>query len=223
MILVIARYGYGRESQLVHQLGAGQNACQKSNVSINVAIGWTVERAKQESIALAKPETAGFDAGLSSYVYQPGSLEYQGGIPLQFSCPRMVSVSAKAGLISSVQIFLDSDDPSSLDKAMDLAASWEAKLNGMGLENLSANRAENVTPPQDVPAFFKLADSPLSITAGKVLGVWRRQDEEISVGVERWNIAPSTFGKAKYIYVVEIIISKYLPIAIPSLRKGGEG
>jgi hypothetical protein len=221
VILVIARLGYGQESQFVHEHDAGQSICQKSNVTINVAVGWTVERAKQESAALAKPETAGFDAGLSSYVYQPGSLEYQGGIPLHFSCPRMVSVSAKNGLISSVQVFLDSDDPGSLDKAMDLAASWEAKLNGMGLENLSANKAENVTPAQDVPAFFKLTDSPLSMTAGKVLGAWLRQDEKISVGVERWNTAPSTFSRPKYIYVIEVVISKY-PLAKEKVQ-GAEG
>jgi hypothetical protein len=209
VILVTARSGYGWESQPVHENAAGQNVCRHSNVSINVAVGWTVERAERESVALAKPDTPGFDAGLSSYVFKPGSLEYKGGMPLHFSCPRMVSVSAKSGMISSIQVFLDSNVPSSLDEAMDLAASWGSKFSRMGLEDLSANKAENVTPPQDVPAFLKLTDSPLSMTVGKVLGAWRRQDEKFSVGVERWNISPSTINKAKYIYVVEIVISKY--------------
>jgi hypothetical protein len=196
--------------QLVYADAAAQDGCRKSGAVINVAVGWTVEQAERQSVALTKPQTPGLNAGLSSYVYQPALLGYQGEVPMQFRCPRMVSVSQKDGLISGVEVYLDSDNPSSLDKAMDLAASWGKKFDGMNFENLSTEKYENVTTPREVVKFFRLIDSPLSMTAGKVLGVWRKKGERFSVGVERWNIA-SNFVKPNYIYVAEIVISKYQP------------
>lgn len=185
-----------------------EEKCVRSGEGIDIAVGWTVSEALKRSAALAKPHTPGLTMGLGSYVHEPALLRYEGAVPLEFECPEMVAVWGKDGEVSAITVTLRTNNPSDMDKAFDMAASWKNRFANLGLEDLSANREEHVTSEQETRNFFRMFSGPSAQSVGKVLGVWRRKHEIFAVAIERWNTAPM-FSPPKFIYVVNVDISKY--------------
>lgn len=202
---VITNLAIGTEQAVaadeVHNTG-----CDKTGAAIEVATGWTLVQAQARSPALANTQTPGFDAGLSAFVSKPASFKYVGGVPFEISCPHMVSVTPRNGRVGAVQVGFVASDPYDLDQAIDLMVIWRNTFDAMHLDAPPDLVKRDVVSIEQARSFFHLKTILNLSPIGQSLGVWRRGTEIVSVGIERWNVAPMNLP-AKFMYVVEINVS----------------